>query len=235
MKAELSQSLSRWHLYTDNDTIQLSLISNTPPEPSVVQMTLTIHKTLQWDVCVHRKLLSPSYAIICKHPNFIQSGQDVQSVCMDLREAIPCEGNGDQEFIDLLVSRGGVVTNHGSTTAYLDQTNNTVRHSDCDLLCDGKSKCGICQKYRSTLRAMRYRKESSQSSKLSSSSHTNYRYLQRGELKDRLKSVQRSKRIAKRQNDRLREKLNKVIGSEDIELVDDDEDEIEQFFFSNRE
>ena len=105
VKAELSQSLSGWHLYTDSDTIQLSLISNAPPEPSVVRMTLTIHKTLQWDVCVHGKLLSPSHAIICKHPNLIQSEQDVQSICIDLQEAVPCEGNSDKEFVDLLVNR----------------------------------------------------------------------------------------------------------------------------------
>ena len=100
-------------------------------------MTLTIHKTLQWDVCVHGKLLSPSHAIICKHPNLIQSEQDIQSICIDLQEAVPCEWNSDKEFVDLLVNKGGVVTNHGSTTAYLDQTNNTVHHSDCELLCDG--------------------------------------------------------------------------------------------------
>ena len=47
-------------------------------------------------------------------------------------------------------------------------------------------------------------------------------------MKDRLKNVQRSKRIAKRQNDRLRERLNKIIGSEGVELSDDDEDEIEE-------
>ena len=64
VKAELSQSPSGWHLYADNDSIQLSLISNAPPELSVVKMTLTIHKTLQWDVCVHGTFLSATHDIV---------------------------------------------------------------------------------------------------------------------------------------------------------------------------
>ena len=55
------------------------------------------------------------------------------------------EGNCEPDFIELLVSRGGVIRNHTSMTAYLDKTGNTVRHSKCALLCDGKSKCGIYQ------------------------------------------------------------------------------------------
>ena len=50
---------------------------------------------------------------------------------------------------------------------------------------------------------MRSRKKSSQSNKISNSSHNNYRYLQRGELKDRLNKLQTPKSIAKRQNDQL--------------------------------
>ena len=230
IKAELLQSVSGWHLYTNNDTIQLSLISNAPPDPSVVKITLTVHKNLQWNVYVYGKLLPTNHDIIRMYPSFIQSGQDIQKICTNLQAATPCEGNCEPEFIDLLVSRGGVIMNHTSTTAYIDKTCNTVRHSNCTLLSDQRSKCCICQKYRSTLRAMKSRKESSQSNKISSDSHANYRYLQSGELKDRLKNVQRSKRISKRQNDRLREKLIKLIGSDGIDLSEDDEDEIEELF-----
>ena len=48
VKSELPQSLCGWHLYMSNDTIELSLIRNAPPEPSVVKTTLTVHKDLQW-------------------------------------------------------------------------------------------------------------------------------------------------------------------------------------------
>ena len=54
--------------------------------------------------------------------------------------------------------------------------------------------------------------------------------MQSDELKHRLKNVQRSKRITKRQNDRLREKINKIIVSEGIDLSEGDEDEIEELF-----
>ena len=230
VKATMPPELSGWHVYMDNKIIQLSLISCSLSEPSVVKITLTVQKNLQWTVYVYGHLLRSDHDIICKYPGFIQSGQDIQNICDTLQQSNVCKGNDEPEFIDLLVSRGGVITNHTSTTAYLDKTNNTIRHTNCALLCDGKNKCGTCQKYRSTLRAMKSRKESSSMSKVASNSHINYRYLQSEELKDRLKNIQRSKKNVKRQNDRLIEKLNKVIGSEGIELLEDDEHEIEELF-----
>ena len=77
---------------------------------------------------------------------------------------------------------------------------------------------------------MSSRKESSQSSKTCSSSHVNYRYLERGELTDRLANVQRAKRTAERTIQRLKEKLSGIIGTKGIELVEDDEHEIEEPF-----
>ena len=230
VKAELPQSLCGWHLYMSNDTIQLSLICNAPPEPSVVKTTLTVHKDLQWDVCVYGKPVPSNNDIISKFPTYIESGEEIQIICTNLQKTTVCEGNCEPDFIDLLESRGGVIENHKSITAYLDKTNNTVRHHECALLCDGRNKCSACQKYRSTLHAMKSRKESTQSSKTASSSHANYRYLQCNELKDRLKNVQRSRITTERNAARLRDKLDRIIGTEGIELAEDGEKEIEELF-----
>ena len=231
VKAELPQSLPGWHLYVSNETIQLSLICNAPPEPSTVKTTLTVHKDLRWDVYVYGKPVPSNNDIISKLPTIIRTGEDIQIICTNLQKTTLCEGNYEPDFIDLLVSRGGVIENQNkSMTAYLDKTNHTVRHHECALLCDGRNKCSVCQKYRSTLRAMKSRKESSHSNKTDSSSHANYRYLQSGELKDRLKSVQRSRRNVQRNAARLREKLDRIIGTEGIELAEDDEEEMEELF-----
>ena len=64
-------------------------------QSTVVQMTLTIHK-----LCSGMFVCTESYLHHMLLSDFIQSGQDVQSMCTDLQEAIPCEGNGDQEFVD---------------------------------------------------------------------------------------------------------------------------------------
>ncbi len=43
LKQELKTSqLSGWHLFANTDTIQLSLVSNSPPEPNVVRIILTV-------------------------------------------------------------------------------------------------------------------------------------------------------------------------------------------------
>ena len=100
--------------------------------------------------------------------------------------------------------------NHTLTTAYLHRRCYMVRHSNRTLLSDGRSKCCICQKYRSTLeRCSLKRNDHSETNTFNS--HANYHYLQSDELKDRLKNVQRSIRITKRQNDCLREKLKNFL------------------------
>ena len=85
--------MSGWHLHTDNDMIQLSLISNAPPDPSVVK---------QWECACIQKVAtySTDHDVICKYPIFIQSGQDLQNICSDLQAATPCEGNCEPDLVD---------------------------------------------------------------------------------------------------------------------------------------
>ena len=133
----------------------------------MVKTTLTVHKDLQWDVYVYGKPVPSNNDIINKFPTYFESGEEIQIICTNLQKTTVCEGNCEPDFIDLLESRG-VIENHKSITAYLDKTNNTVRYHECALLCDRRNKCSACQKYRSTLRAMKCRKESSQSNKTAS-------------------------------------------------------------------
>ena len=160
-----------------NDTIQLSLICNAPPEPSVVKTTLTVHKDLQWDVYVYGNLCLQTMTSSVSSQLTFKVWKTSKLFAQIYRKQLHVKETVKLTSLTLLVSRGGVIENNKSITAYLDITNHTARHYECALLCDGRNKCSACQKYRSTLCAMKSRKESSQSSKTASSSHANYRYL----------------------------------------------------------
>ncbi len=172
LKQELSSSLlSGWHVFANSDTIQMSLVSNSPPEPSVVRIILTVHKHFKWAVHVYGKVVPSNSGFVRKFPTCLKTKEEVHHICTSLQGAALCEGNNDDRFIELVVKRGGVFKNRAATTvtAFLDEKNHTVRHQNCEIILAEKGQCSTCHNYRPTLRAMCSKKESSQSSKTSSS------------------------------------------------------------------
>ena len=231
LKTEFSQSdVHNWHIFMNADLIQLSYISNTPPEPSTVSKVLNVYKNMEWKVFIYGNLVPLNSGIISDFPSVIQSYSDAKQLLEFLTESSICEGNNENDFIELLQSRGGEIKNHLTVTAYLDKVNNTVRHRDCSLICSGRCKCKVCQKYRNTLRALESKSTGRSKCSSSTSSHANYRYLQNSELKQRLKNVQQSRRTVQRRTDRMREKLNKVINNEGMEFCEDDSIKLEELF-----
>ena len=56
LKAEVSDcTLPNWHVCTADNVIQLSLLKNSPPEPAVVKVSVTVSEDLQWTASVHGK------------------------------------------------------------------------------------------------------------------------------------------------------------------------------------
>ena len=156
---------------------------------------LNVYKNMEWKVFIYGNLVPLNSGIISDFLSVIQSYSDAKQLLEFLTESSICEGNNENDFIELLQSRGGEIKNHLTVTAYLDKVNNTVRHRDCSLICSGRSNCKVCQKYRNTLRALKSKSSTGRSKCLSStSSYANYRYLQNSELKQRLKNVQQSRR-----------------------------------------
>ena len=116
LKQELSSSLlSGWHVFANSDTIQMSLVSNSPPEPSVVRIILTVH--------VYGKVVPSNSGFVRKFPTCLKTKEEVHHICISLQGAALCEGNNDDRFIELVVKRGGVVKNRAATTvtAFLDE------------------------------------------------------------------------------------------------------------------
>lgn len=232
LKAEFSQSdVHNWHIFMNTDLIQLSYVSNTPPEPSTVSKVLNVYKNMEWKVFIYGNRVLSNSSIISDFPSVIHSYRDAKRLLEVLTESGICEGNNENDFIELLGSRGGEIKNHSTVTAYLDKVSNTVRHRDCSLICSGRSKCKVCQKYRNTLRALKSKSLTGSSKcSISTSSHANYRYLQNSELKQRLQNVQRVRKTTQRRVDRMKEKLNKLINNEAIEVTEDDSIELEELF-----
>ncbi len=114
-------------------------------------------------------------------------------------------------------------------SAYLDKVCKTVRHQNCDLVCEpDATQCRVCHRYQATLRSLKSKKKLAKGGRTSHDSHTNYRYLQESELAERLQNVQKAKRAAKRSVERLQEKLDSIIEHEGIELHEDDQQDIEE-------
>ncbi len=101
---------------------------------------------------------------------------------------------------------------------------NTIYHSKCFVLIRKEvSRCPSCQKYRSNLRALRSKcQKLSDSTKTDQNSHTNYRYLDKNELQQRLKNVQIARKTAERKVLRMNEKLKMLIDEEGIDLEEED-------------
>ena len=171
--------------------------------------------------------------IISCNPILIESVEDLHEVCSSMAKATICKGNDDSTFVNLLESKGGVAKNvSGAVIAKIDvtQSHSTVRHHNCNIISNAV-RCGVCENYRPTLRAMLSRsKRTNETAKTGSDSHTNYRYLQADELKCRLRNVQRAKRIAERTIIKLKQKINSNIDQDGIDLSVGDAQELDELF-----
>lgn len=197
--------LENWHIYKSPECVELSLLHNSPPQPSAVKVSLTIYRSLCWAVRLYGKLLPPQ-PYLQRFPDTICSLEVLKGICTTLSTISIWSGNDDESFVQLLDERNGVITNK-EVVAYIDKTPycTTVRHVNCHLICDdGKKQCSPCLEYRPTLRAMRswsakkMQDNTNSTAAVDANSHTNYRYLSNDELKKRLMNVQNERRIAEK-------------------------------------
>ena len=157
LSSATSSPLKNWHFYKGPECVELSLLHNSPPQPSVVKFTLTLYKNLYWVVRLYGKLLT-NQLFLEKFPHRITSFEELKSICDSLGTINVCVGNDDVSFVQLVENRGGLIMNKSSVVAFVDKTPRctTVRHITCQLVCvDGHQRCSACLQYRPTLRAMR--------------------------------------------------------------------------------
>ena len=78
----------------------------------------------------------------------------------------------------------------------------------CELLCTTSSeRCDGCTSYRNTLRATSSKQAKRTASHSQPSSSTNYRFLSKDELKDRLRATHTLQRNTHKKLERLRDKI----------------------------
>ena len=150
-----------------------------------------------------------------------------------------CPGNNDfQDLIDqrlLKIKPQNFISAH-KTDAGVMETNtmqtwdslSVIRHVDCVFLVEaGTIRCSACSTYRKTLHAMMttYRRKSTEEEPVKDSSKVNDRYLSKTEMMDKLKFLEREKRILTSKNIRLQNKVRNLIEHEGI-IVDDNTNQL---------
>ena len=97
----------------------------------------------------------------------------------------------------------------------------TIRSSKCTMLFSGSCRqCNTCTKFRVTLNAMlrRFEREQVRSDRTSSSSRTNFRYLNTPEKSARLTEMRGSLKNSQKQVQRLRSRLEERIRNRSAEV-----------------
>jgi len=217
-----------WQVYIDLNSIQLSKLKFDPPQPPAVTKCLSIFADQTRTVTVCGKNLPDSCTVHPKLPPGPATISELMEMLDVLEKATVCAGNPDEDYVALAERRGGTITYvNGLTTAYIDRNGKepTVRHQNCHLL-TATDKCSVCHQYRNTLRALKSKEKASdmheKEQRTEHSSHTNYRYLTKEESSERLENLQKAKRALTRRNQRLKEKLHKIIDKDGLQLHDDD-------------
>ncbi|KAL5510548.1 hypothetical protein EMCRGX_G006110 [Ephydatia muelleri] len=143
---------------------------------------VVIDDTMQWHVQVDGKKLMSSVLTFSQVPQHLTSLADVKTLLDLVHSCHVCCGNGDERFMDYILSKDGKIMNRQGTecVAYLDIVHSTIRHAECDLLMmsdeNSGQRCNLC---RSTLRALlsRHEKLDADTSRTDPSSHASFSRL----------------------------------------------------------
>ena len=203
---------------------------------------MTVCSDLSWHVHVCGQLLNPADSeVFSDLPQCVTDIHSLLSILQQVASALICAGNPDPSFIDLIEREGGSFRGENKEiVATLDDTCNvtvsgcryerTIRTQECDLLCrpcsagEKRVRCQRCSRFRAHLRVKRSRHNNSDpSSSTADNSHTSYNHLSKDELVERLKNVQKSRKIIRRKYRRL---AKKMIKKEGVKISEEDESDI---------
>lgn len=196
---------------------------------SVLSRRIIIHPDCTWQAFVYDQELPRSSCAVEDIDHILNDCNALQDLVHALDRCQICCGNYEQRFVSLAESRNGQIKKqNGAISAYLDNTllidgvsMPTVRSTQCDLL-SRSSKCTHCAAYRKNLRAIisRASKVSSpvKRKRLDASSHTNYRYLNSPELRERLHNSRKQNHILGRKIEQLKCKVEKLSQSAGVAL-----------------
>ena len=181
---------------------------------------MTIHSNLSWCAYVCGRLLHPDDCdVFTDLPKYVSDVSSLSLVLECVLSAQLCPGNPDPDFVHLIELDGGEFKGENKeVVATLDATNEvrmngrtygqTIRTQDCEILCSPSSgertvRCHRCSRFRGRSR----HSHSDRSSVIADDSHTNYGHLNKEELVDRLRNVQKSRKSVRAKYGHLMKKL----------------------------
>lgn len=222
---ELHQSLQlpnrSWCDQSTPGQIRLCKISTTSVSvPPVITHCLTVDSSLKWSLFVHNRMVSKiKHSTLGSFPDSLTS-DSLHYLLQRIDDFNVCLGQPDRHFIDMASARKGMFkSNDGSISAILDEYaplvcnhevyRATIRSAQCELVTSGV-KCKSCQMYRPTLRKL-YTRWSERSSRLTdASSHTNFRYLNTPEKKEKVAQLKRRVVVVESEVRKLQAKIENL-------------------------
>lgn len=241
---ELMQSITlppHWTINTTtargNAVINIGKVVSIPPDitlptstqPLIVTHCITVQSDLSWTAFVHGHCVKDQLSFVPKQLNH----DTLISLVTKLDNYNVCPGHPDKHFVQMLSSRGGEISSrHGNNNvASLDTFapvelngewyNQTVRSNACRIITNS-TKCDKCVLYRDSLRNSYHHwnsKESiDQSTRISTTSATNFSLLTPPEKLQRYKQLKMRTTAAER---KLKAVMKKLTNEEGIILEND--------------
>ena len=239
-----------WTAVCHESAIQLCMVKVAPMAPPSVERSITIDADMSWYAHARQRVLtSRSSKLLSSFPARIRELADLLVIVRTVIHATVCPGNPDPEFVDVIEKRGGSLLGpDGQVVGVLDSTGEvtnhdgrvygrTIRRYDCEvLLCVGEptsasttsKRCKSCVQYRNNIRSMAHRlKACSIATNTAHDSHTPYCRLDDQEKVQRLRNLQKEKKILKASNKKLQLRAQRLIENEGIKLTETESTDIE--------
>lgn len=228
---------AEWVVVPSDNAIQICKMKTFPMSAPVVERSVTIHVDMSWHAYATGKLLTRANCqLLRRFPDKISEVKCLNDILKTVQTASLCPGNPDSDFVELFKCRSKSTSQAVAFTTEVVNTDGTVspetiRHSDCDLLCAPKGKfpqrCQKCSGYRNNLRVMKCRSQNSSIEKrVAHDSHVNICFLSDDEKTQRLRNVQEEKRVLMLKNKKLQQKLQILIDKDGITLNDTESEKV---------
>ena len=230
-----------WNAIPTTDSIDIYKLKRDASGRHHIAVNVTVRRNLSWTIRFEGKQVPTSCELFDDSPLFLTSPTTLHKVLTCLDSVVLCPGNPDEDFIALCKQRGGVMRGergHGDVVASIDdihvvdpwgdQYEQTLRRSDCALLCklstEYPQRCTACKLYRKTLRACIYKP--SHDDPTAVSSHAPYSCLTLQQKDQRLKNLKQTLKVAKQHIRRLEVKVRNLIDKEGLSLEEEDAGDI---------
>ena len=213
------------------DTLQKMLLCKVSckTQPLMVTHSLTIHSNLSWLLFVNQHLIDSAVCGPLKSFSGPLTPENLSQLLVEVDRLSICAGQPDDHFVRMVqAKKGKILSCNGKVVAYVDSTQvefngnvyqRTVRTSECEVI-SNSTKCVVCTKYRTNLRAMyhRWKKQKSSSivhtSNAESSSDTgiykNERFMDTPEKIAKIASLRKRATSAEQALAKLRDKVRNL-------------------------